>query len=285
LRIYLAQGKISFVMPNEILKVETDPELNLTQVIIRLPEFINFGEKLDELQEEAADAWLADPGAIEGMGETTEKLTELTNNTLAQLEEKLATMPDGPMKDQMRMGMEMFKQMQSTFLNEDENEEDDEEEDSAADEDDEPAADESDEEEEEIGDDEEYESDPNVLRVLLPPGVDWDDQQEARLHKFLQQWPKLRPKLLKQVFEVYEEARPEAVEMYGGTAGLDLVLPAPLSPEAITQLFRITTIELYETGRIGLSGRCTWEEEHGFGALIEGDKILRVGTFEESNDD
>ena len=128
-------------------------------------------------------------------------------------------------------------------------------------------------------DPEDFVYDLQRLRVLLPEGMRWDPLAEARVDRFLADWPALRPAVLDATFKYYQDFRPEVADFFGDEA--QYVLPEATGPEVVADLFRITAIHLHPDDAIGLGGPCTWDEEHGYGALIKSG-VVTVGQEDEA---
>jgi hypothetical protein len=228
-------------MRTEILQIEKIEDLNFCAVLIRVPDFENFGVRMDEIKEKESEAELNDPKFPDFLKETTEKLDELTKSNLKTLEERPTTLPAGPEKDWAHLALEIIKGMEKEFWSD---------------------------------------HDPRVLTVNFPNGVDWDNY-EAKLNKFLTEWPELRPKFLEEIFALYKQLHPRAVEFYREDCR-EFTLPDPTSAKVVENLFKIHSIHLHVDDRVGISGNCTWDHEHGFGAMIENGRFLEIGAADEA---
>lgn len=132
-----------------------------------------------------------------------------------------------------------------------------------------------------IGQKDELEKDPSVLLVHPPTEEKWIPTYESQLDGFLNEWPHLRNQVLEKTFEMYQQYFQE-VEFVAPNPAAEFILPEPTSAERISHHFRITSIMLHEDGRIGIYGRCTWDDEHGFGAMIQDGQVLTVGHADEA---
>ena len=121
------------------------------------------------------------------------------------------------------------------------------------------------------------EYDLELLNVVLSEDVPWDDEVQTNLDLFFAEWTGLRPILLEETFHYYLDNHKKFVAAHRDREGLELLLPSPEKPKVIVNLFRITSIHLWEDGTIGLGGYCTWDEEHGYGAVIRDGEVLKVG--------
>src|SRR6185295_8112639 len=146
----------------QILNIEVDKELDMTEVVMRVPEFQNFCQHLGELQRKSAEALAATPPDLEEISTVMAKLNAMTEGALK-------AMPDGPQKE---MILKMMKETDET-----------------------EAADEQEMEPEE--ETEEFQHDLQQLRVSIPAGLKWDTGAEAKVDQFLADWPKVRPDVLK----------------------------------------------------------------------------------------
>ena len=257
-------------MTKEILKIKVDEDLDYSMLWVRAPDFHNFGEKMEEIEEAVNKAWLETPDAPDEMQALTDSITALTSNSLAQLEEQVKAMPEGEERDQLRQGIEMMKALQADPGEAEAEEDEDEEEDSS----DEAPAEESEEDK--------WEKDPQTLRVNLPEKAEWGAKYEKQLDEFLDQWPAVRSLVHQELFKMYQEIYPDMWDFRRDEPAAALALPEPVSVETIAQLFKITTITLHKNGKVGISGNCTWDEEHGFGVLVKGNKVLRTGAADEA---
>ena len=124
-----------------------------------------------------------------------------------------------------------------------------------------------------------FDYDLQRLYVSLPEGMKWDPLSEARVDRFLADWPALRPAVLDATFKYYKDFRPEVADFFGEEA--QYVLPEATGPEVVADLFRVSTIHLHPDDAIGLGGYCTWDEEHGYGALVKSGAVT-VGQEDEA---
>ena len=223
----------------EVLKVEADEEFDTTEVEMRVPEFQNFGQRMGELELKAHKIVLATPLDLDAAWAGLDRMGGLWP-WLA----KLATIIEWFLKAMRRKEPDSTKQ-----------------------------------EPEQEPDPKEFEHDLQRLRVSLPEGMEWNPLAEAKVDRFLADWPALRPAVLNATLKYYKDFRPEVADFFGEEA--QYVLPEATAPEVVADLFRISTIHLHPDDAIGLGGYCTWDEEHGYGALIKSGAVT-VGHEDEA---
>jgi hypothetical protein len=117
----------------------------------------------------------------------------------------------------------------------------------------------------------------DVLEVCLYEPLKWSPAMEKRIEGFLKAWPKLRPSVLKAVFNAYRDQFDGIWEFMGGHSADKIILPDPTKPAVLEELFRITDIQLDEENAINLGATCTWDDEHGLCVRIEDGKVTGVG--------
>jgi hypothetical protein len=222
----------------KVLKVQVDKASDSTEVTIRVPGFENFGQRLEALERKSIEAMDDEPPDPEMLSSAVAKLNAIT-------EQALKKMPEGPQKEML------LKLMKET---------------------DEAGLDDDDEEYPELEPRKEKPVDLQELAVCLPDGMKWDKAAEAIVDQFLSDWPKLRPGVLKETAKYYKKHYPDLLEFLGDDASTRIILPKPGS-EQVVDLFRVSTIYVREDGGIGISGHCTWDDEHGFGAVLKKGKI------------
>ena len=122
-----------------------------------------------------------------------------------------------------------------------------------------------------------FDYDLELLNLVLSEEMPWDDEVQTHLDLFFAEWPGIRPSLLEETFHYYLDNYRKFRKAHQGNERIDLIVPNPEKPESIADLFRITSIHLWEDGAIGLGGYCTWDEENGFGAVIREGEIAAVG--------
>lgn len=111
------------------------------------------------------------------------------------------------------------------------------------------------------------------LCVVLPADYsEWDGEAEAKLDQFLAGWAEIRPRVSQALYDYYVNWYPQ-LERYNNP----ILMPAPGDPQLVDDRARITTIYLNKDGSVGLSGQCTWEDEHGLGVLIKDGKVIDCG--------
>jgi len=118
------------------------------------------------------------------------------------------------------------------------------------------------------------------LTVSCPEGMNWDKTLDARVDQFLVDWPKIRPRVLKEVFNLYKKIQPEVRRIHDNP-GAPFVLPEPATPEVVADLFRVSGIYLqHDETSIGIGGGCTWDLEHLWGVLLRDNNVVEVGGID-----
>jgi len=118
-----------------------------------------------------------------------------------------------------------------------------------------------------------YNYDLQELCVVLPADdSEWDSAAEAKLDQFLAEWPEIRPRVSQALYDYYVNWYPQ-LDRYNDP----ILHPAPGDPQLVEDRARITTIYLGKDDRIGLSGACTWDDEHGLGILLENGQVIDCG--------
>jgi len=116
--------------------------------------------------------------------------------------------------------------------------------------------------------------------VLPHHEMKWNKATETLVDKFIRDWPNLRLEVLKAAHKYYRKLYPELKETYGDMTEFNFIMPKPTSPQSVEDIFSIQTIHLHKDGEIGLSGSCTWDEEHGFGVRIKNGKVAAFGDYD-----
>jgi len=117
-------------MEKEILSIDFDEESGTTDVMIRVPDFNNFGQRLNELEQLAFEADFdgSDPESTpEG---ERQKIAAVSDASQRRLQEKINSMPDGQEKKSLLIVQENILKMKAMIESGDEVEDDLEEEDS-----------------------------------------------------------------------------------------------------------------------------------------------------------
>ena len=224
-----------------------------TDVTLHVPEFENFGKRLDELERLADEANPIDPAEVEAF---TAQMKAQTREHQKQARKKLKAMPAGPKKEMHRLMLGILEHMADRVNEPDEEEEEQE----AAGEAEPPAP-----------------RDFQHLSLSLPKGLKWNKATQALVQQFFGDWPQTRPVVLQAIFKHYKKSYRGALTLFPGHKGLNFILPEPTSPDAVADLFYITSIYLHRDGSTGLSGNCTWDEEHGWGLMLKSGKVTAVG--------
>lgn len=247
-------------MQKEIVSIDVDEEFDTTEVIVRVPGFDNFGKRLNEIDNLIYDALEADPELEDKLIDAGQKVTQVYDDSQKQLQEKIDAMPDGPEKKSLLTVQENIQKMKDMV----------------------ESVDDEDEEDFELEDEEEAEHDIEQFVVSLPERAAWDEDTERKVDRFLTNWPNLKQKILDANFEVYKTVYPIVTELMGDDPAAKHVFPKPTGPEAIADHFSIDTLHLRADKQIGLSGHCTWDEEHGWGVLLKKGAIVSAGGAEEA---
>ena len=91
--------------------------------------------------------------------------------------------------------------------------------------------------------------------------------------------------VLKAIFDVYPEWRENYKEFLGEE--LEDRMPELHSPSDLKTLIGLSTIHVLSVERdglayVGFEFGCEWEEEHGLGVMLHGNRIIDVGSAEEA---
>lgn len=253
------QNAISTVNANmkDIIKIEVDKQLGMTEVYTRVPGFMNFGQRLGDIERQSYEAVMADDEENEDpelMAELEADIEDSMKDMKASMEsigKAAKDMPDGPQKE----AMALLATEVARLGEEAEDEED--------------CKDETQETEEDR-----FTYDLEVLRVSLSDEASWDTAVEERVDQFLADWQEIRPVVLEATFAYYSESHPELLQVFGED---ELRMPKPDSPDIVADLFCISAVYLHEDGSVGLGGPCTWDEEHGWGVRIRDRRVVAIG--------
>src|SRR5689334_20518664 len=154
----------------EIIKIQVDDELAMTEVVLRVPGFQNFGQRLGELERKSAEAAEMDESELEG----------ILAKANALLDARMKALPDSPHKE---MILKMIKETDAAARISDQEEDPDDAEANAA----------------------EPEHDLEQLFVSIPEGMKWNEAAEDRVDQFLASWPEVRPEVLKAISRYYKK--------------------------------------------------------------------------------
>ncbi len=222
-------------------------------VTLEVPEFENFGRRLEELEHLADEANPVDVAEVQA---STAKLMAGMQELQQKAHQKLEATEVGPKKLMDAMMLELLAGMAKGVSES--------------------------EEEQAHEDDLETEEEPphrNLQRLTLslPKGTRWNKETQSLVEKFFADWAQTRRVVLKATFAYYKKIYPQALTLFPRHKGLKFILPKPSSAEAVADLFYITSIYLHADGAIGLSGHCTWDEEHGYGIRLKNGNVTAVG--------
>lgn len=249
-----------------VVSIDHDPTTDLTEVQIRVPGFQNFGKGLRDLIEGSAlqvaqsigynsdkDAD-DDDEAVRALEEFNNSIMEGMADMMKEQLRRFEEMPEGEEKEFIRSQLEELRLMNEMAdldaAAEDTSDTDDSEEDP---------------------DSSIY--DPELIRVSLATGTEWDANAEQKISAFLKDWNAIRPQVRKQVFDYYASVRDECLLWETDES----LLPEPSDISVIDNLFILNTINLIGDDRFGLSGACSWDDEHGLGIVVQNGKIVSVG--------
>ena len=119
--------------------------------------------------------------------------------------------------------------------------------------------------------------DPDVYTVVFddPP---WPDNHLKELNAVLENWGRCRETVLDAAFAFYKEQYEDIWLTWGGEKEDKIVLPDPTERSVLKDLFRVDTFHLSGNQNVfSVSGPCTWDDEHGFGARIEKGRVTEFG--------
>jgi len=257
----------------EILSVKNaKSKHDSSEVEIRIPNFQNFGLGLAELERQAEEhekkleAEMTPEERAKEEAETNAVIEDSIKSFRAMAEEskkELERMPEGdPMKEMKRMLMESMEEAAAAMEGDEDEHESEEEEETPT---------------KKINNPKDFE----LLTVSPSDGTKWDANAEAKIDEFIVAWPEVRPQILKQAHAYYKKLYPELKEIFGDMTEFNFIMPKPTKPEVLEDIFSINMIYLRDDGAIGISGSCTWDEEHGFGAVIKNGKVVTFGHADE----
>lgn len=252
-------------MTKEILSITKDRYE--TEVNLKVPSFLNFGARMAELEQQSLDALMESAAEAPAAGEGGNMALDcdwdapipdlgsiFADMARAQLEARKATLTP-----------EEYAQASAQIAeipNQPWNQVDEDELQAVIDD-----GDDTDSDDEEDGD-----HDLQELRVVCPPKSGWVGADEAKFDRLLGEWPALRSQVLQALCDYYAELHRE-----NELPEDPILLPKPGSPQIVEDRCHIDTIFLREDGLIGLSGNCTWDDEHGFGVLMEDGRVIDAG--------
>jgi hypothetical protein len=257
-------------MSGKVLSVSTD-SYGDTTVRYHAPKFANFGDSMDELEQqhirERRSQLRRDRKKVGKVGEV-KKLAENVKNLSQQMESSLFDLIKEQLPKANQAGLTKAQQAEFEKLAGQVN---------AAKSFDDLMNSIEDDDEPEVAQHSNTEDEPDVLEVCLYEPLEWSPAMEKRVEAFLKSWPKLRPAVLKAVFEAYRDQYDGIWDFMGGHPADKIILPDPTEPAVIEQLFRITDIQLDEENAINLGATCTWDDEHGLCVRIEDGQVAGVG--------
>jgi hypothetical protein len=257
----------------KIIRIERedpdDIDGGLVRVFIEVPKFQNFGQRLGELERKAWDADLSDPVDMSKGFDLMSNAFQKVFSGKAKMDkaQKKFDALDAKMGGKLGSLLEKVNQqlLDATADLERELEKPDEEKPRKL----KPPK---------------FEHNLQRLRVELAVGTKWDKTTEARIDRFLADWPNIRPAVLESTFKFYKKIYPQAVRPHRHNPGTKFTMPEPTAPEVVADLFHVTSIHLHDKNdTIGITGGCTWDLEHVWGALLRKNKVVKVGGWDAAN--
>jgi hypothetical protein len=125
-------------------------------------------------------------------------------------------------------------------------------------------------------------SDGVVEVVFAPEGRDnspLTEQELGLVQLFLDNEPKMSAAVKTAVFERYEALR----ELYGYTAEEQAeFMPDLAGPEDLRRLIGLHSVHVHQISHgaapyVGFEFGCTWDDEHGLGVLMHGERCVEMG--------
>lgn len=115
--------------------------------------------------------------------------------------------------------------------------------------------------------------DPDVTRI--PSAAQGD-----ALTYLLQNDDRVIAAVLDALLPYYQRMRPRYVEYLGDQA--DRLMPELAQPEALAALIDLRQVHVHPweksgIGYVGLQFGCTWDVEHGLGAMMHNDRVVDLG--------
>jgi hypothetical protein len=248
-------------MAGEVLKIRRSH--GDTIIEYRVPDFHNFGDRMEQIQDEYLDVRLQrrddDTNEQRASAETElpglfgKLMSALTSRMEDELRELRESRPDAAR--QMKKALGELEALGET--SDDRSDADDDSPDQDA--------------------DDELEA-PHVIEIVLSKPLEWNKETQGRVDEFLSKWPSLRSGVRKAFFEAYREQYDDLWAFLGGHPADKIRFPDPTGPEVIENLFRFDLLHLSpDSDAIGFQGTCTWDDEHGVGARFEAGALVEVG--------
>jgi hypothetical protein len=125
------------------------------------------------------------------------------------------------------------------------------------------------------------------LNVMPPNGVDESppsNEQAAAYHELLANQEFVRDAILKAVFDSY----PAWQAMYGYSGDeADGLMPPVTAPEYFRRLVGLSTVHILPVAKngiayVGFEFGCSWDSEHGLGAMTHQGRIVKIGGADTS---
>lgn len=105
-------------------------------------------------------------------------------------------------------------------------------------------------------------------------------EQVAAWRRFVESDDRIFRAILEAGFSYYTRMRPQYA-----MAGAEWIknMPEITDPESLSPMIRLSSLTVtwpYDGNpvQVGVSFACDWDSEHGFGVVVEGDKVVDVGS-------
>jgi hypothetical protein len=128
-------------------------------------------------------------------------------------------------------------------------------------------------------------SDGSARLSVRPPGEEKQSppslEQAAAYRYLIAHQQRIRDSILQAVFDEYPDYRASYIEGYGLDES-DGTLPLLDRPEQLKDLVGLSEVLVHPVVRegvayVGYEFGCAWEEEHGLGAMLHQDRVVKVG--------
>lgn len=127
-------------------------------------------------------------------------------------------------------------------------------------------------------------SDGTVQILFAPEGRDQSplsDHEIGLIKWVIDNQANVHDAMLEKLFEEYPAMREEALDWFDEEEA-EKVLPKVSAPAQLKDIVGISSINVHQVEQdgkpfIGVELGCTWEEEHGVGILLHGERALEIG--------
>lgn len=101
-----------------------------------------------------------------------------------------------------------------------------------------------------------------------------------KIESFIDRWATIQRQVLEQAYDTYKHAYEEELFLEGDAEAVDPdAFPKPTSVAVVASLISFHAFHFYDDDQaIGLSGSCSWDQEHGIGIRVHGDKVIGFGN-------